>query len=310
MTESKIIQGDCLSVLKTMESSTVNCCVTSPPYYGLRDYGVADQIGLEVTPEAYIANLVEAFRECKRILRDDGTLWVNIGDSYAGNMSRASNNGRAGFGTTREGIFNRGGDGIKPKDLIGIPWMLAFALRADGWYLRQDIIWAKPNPMPESVSDRCTKSHEYIFLLSKSSRYYFNSESIKEKASPDTSVRDRDNTKLNNCPGRTKMGGLKVNDYEFRNKRSVWTIATQPCKESHFATFPKELIRPCIKAGCPVDGIVIDPFLGSGTTACVCIEENRKYLGIELNPEYIKIAQKRINSTERNGLIIFKEEEE
>jgi DNA modification methylase len=323
MTESKIIQGDCLSVLKTMESSTVNCCVTSPPYYGLRDYGMSGQLGLEPTPEEYVANLVSVFRECKRILREDGTLWVNIGDSY---HHTQSNNGGysekstlAGFSRpdTKGRIANETGntvrlnmDGLKPKDLIGIPWMLAFALRADGWYLRQDIIWSKPNPMPESVSDRCTKSHEYIFLLSKSSRYYFNSESIKEKASPDTSVRDRDNTKLNNCPGRTKMGGLKVNDYEFRNKRSVWTIATQPCKESHFATFPKELIRPCIKAGCPVDGIVIDPFLGSGTTACVCIEENRKYLGIELNPEYIKIAQKRINSTERNGLIIFKEESE
>lgn len=328
MSESKIIQGDCLSVLKTMESSTVNCCVTSPPYYGLRDYGVADQIGLEPTPEEYVANLVSVFREVWRVLKDDGTLWVNLGDSYAAiskgtggktnstlNAKRDENGDLADDRKSQPWMdepvkFDLKAAGLKPKDLIGIPWMVAFALRADGWFLRSDIIWSKPNPMPESVSDRCTKSHEYIFLLSKSSRYYFNSESIKEKASPDTSVRDRDNTKLNNCPGRTKMGGLKVNDYEFRNKRSVWTIATQPCKESHFATFPKELIRPCIKAGCPVDGIVIDPFLGSGTTACVCIEENRKYLGIELNPEYIKIAQKRINSTERNGLIIFKEESE
>ena len=316
MTESKIIQGDCLSVLKTMESSTVNCCVTSPPYYGLRDYGMSGQLGLEPTPEEYVANLVSVFREVWRVMKDDGTLWVNLGDSFCNSNGFARANkqwqrdGRNSAPANDRKLDNLHASGLKTKDLIGIPWMVAFALRADGWFLRSDIIWSKPNPMPESVSDRCTKSHEYIFLLSKSSRYYFNSESIKEKASPDTSVRDRDNTKLNNCPGRTKMGGLKVNDYEFRNKRSVWTIATQPCKESHFATFPKELIRPCIKAGCPVDGIVIDPFLGSGTTACVCIEENRKYLGIELNPEYIKIAQKRINSTERNGLIIFKEESE
>lgn len=316
MTESKIIQGDCLSVLKTMKSSTVNCCVTSPPYYGLRDYGMSGQLGLEPTPEEYVANLVSVFREVWRVMKDDGTLWVNLGDSFCNSNGFARANkqwqrdGRNSAPANDRNLDNLHASGLKTKDLIGIPWMVAFALRADGWFLRSDIIWSKPNPMPESVSDRCTKSHEYIFLLSKSSRYYFNSESIKEKASPDTSVRDRDNTKLNNCPGRTKMGGLKVNDYEFRNKRSVWTIATQPCKESHFATFPKELIRPCIKAGCPVDGIVIDPFLGSGTTACVCIEENRKYLGIELNPEYIKIAQKRINSTERNGLIIFKEESE
>lgn len=312
MIESKIIQGDCLSVLKTMESSTVNCCVTSPPYYGLRDYGVVGQIGNEPSPEGYISKLVEIFKEVKRVLKNDGTVWLNIGDSYCGTGSKGNykdpkyTEGRNGQSISLTQKIK----GLKSKDMIGIPWRVAFALQSDGWYLRQDIIWAKPNPMPESVSDRCTKSHEYIFLLSKSSQYYFNSESIKEKASPDTSVRDRDNTKLNNCPGRTKMGGLKVNDYEFRNKRSVWTIATQPCKESHFATFPKELIRPCIKAGCPVDGIVIDPFLGSGTTACVCIEENRKYLGIELNPEYIKIAQKRINSTERNGLLVFKEDTE
>lgn len=310
MSESKIIQGDCRFVLKTIESSTVNCCVTSPPYYGLRDYGMSGQLGLEPTPEEYVANLVSVFREVWRVMKDDGVVWLNLGDSYNGSGGASGDYNAGGLREEQPRYPGHRVDGLKPKDMIGIPWRVAFALQADGWYLRQDIIWHKPNPMPESVSDRCTKSHEYIFLLSKSSRYYFNSESIKEKASPDTSVRDRDNTKLNNCPGRTKMGGLKVNDYEFRNKRSVWTIATQPCKESHFATFPKDLIRPCIKAGCPVDGIVIDPFLGSGTTACVCIEENRKYLGIELNPEYIKIAQKRINSTERNGLIIFKEEAE
>lgn len=309
MIKNKIINGDCIEVLKGIEDRSVNCCVTSPPYWGLRNYGVDGQLGLENTPNEYVDNLVRAFREIRRVLKHDGTLWLNLGDSYAGNCSQSSNNGRAGYGNPREKIVSRLFDGIKSKDLIGIPWRVAFALQADGWYLRQDIIWHKPNPMPESVTDRCTKSHEYIFLLSKSQKYYYNNESIKEQASPDTSVRDRDSTKLNNCPGRTKMGGLKVNNYEYRNKRDVWTIPTQPFSEAHFATFPKDLIRPCIRAGCPVNGIVIDPFMGSGTTACVCIEENRNYLGIELNHKYIKIAENRIGSTERAGLIDFGEEE-
>ena len=309
MIKNKIINGDCIEVLKGIEDRSVNCCVTSPPYWGLRDYGVDGQLGLENTPNEYVDNLVRVFREIHRVLKHDGTLWLNLGDSYAGNCSQSSNNGRAGYGNPREKIVSRLFDGIKSKDLIGIPWRVAFALQADGWYLRQDIIWHKPNPMPESVTDRCTKSHEYIFLLSKSQKYYYNNESIKEQASPDTSVRDRDSTKLNNCPGRTKMGGLKVNNYEYRNKRDVWTIPTQPFSEAHFATFPKDLIRPCIRAGCPANGIVIDPFIGSGTTACVCIEENRNYLGIELNHKYIKIAENRIGSTERAGLIDFGEEE-
>ena len=309
MIKNKIINGDCIEVLKGIEDRSVNCCVTSPPYWGLRDYGVDGQFGLENTPNEYVDNLVRVFREIRRVLKHDGTLWLNLGDSYAGNCSQSSNNGRAGYGNPREKIVSRLFDGIKSKDLIGIPWRVAFALQADGWYLRQDIIWHKPNPMPESVTDRCTKSHEYIFLLSKSQKYYYNNESIKEQASPDTSVRDRDSTKLNNCPGRTKMGGLKVNNYEYRNKRDVWTIPTQPFSEAHFATFPKDLIRPCIRAGCPANGIVIDPFMGSGTTACVCIEENRNYLGIELNHKYIKIAENRIGSTERAGLIDFGEEE-
>lgn len=306
---NKIFNGDAKDVLTKLPPESINCCVTSPPYWGLRDYGVEGQVGLEATHDEYVAKLVEIFREVKRVLRDDGTLWLNLGDSYAGNMSRASNNGRAGFGTQREGIFNRGGDGLKSKDLIGIPWRVAFALQADGWYLRQDIIWHKPNPMPESVTDRCTKSHEYIFLMSKSQKYYFNNEAIKEKASPDNSIRDRDNTKLNNTPGRTKMGGLVSNDYILKNKRDVWEVPTQPCKEAHFATFPKDLIRPCIKAGSPIGGSILDPFMGSGTTACVCVEEHRKYVGVELNPEYIKIAEKRILQTERTGMIIFKEME-
>lgn len=323
MTESKIIQGDCLSVLKTMESSTVNCCVTSPPYYGLRDYGMADQIGLETSPIEYVEKLVQVFREVWRVLRDDGVVWLNLGDSYNGSGGAGGDYNAGGL---REGQPRYPGhrvDGLKPKDMIGIPWRVAFALQSDGWYLRQDIIWAKPNPMPESVSDRCTKSHEYIFLLSKSQQYYFDSESIKEIADYDgrKDTLSKGSKKYNNhvVPGQpTQTFAMqkherwnKNEEGEYiRNKRDVWKVPTECCKEAHFATFPKDLIRPCIKAGCPVDGIVIDPFLGSGTTACVCIEENRKYLGIELNPEYIKIAQKRINSTERNGLIIFKEESE
>lgn len=323
MTESKIIQGDCLSVLKTMESSTVNCCVTSPPYYGLRDYGVADQIGLETSPIEYVEKLVQVFREVWRVMRDDGVVWLNLGDSYNGSGGAGGDYNAGGL---REGQPRYPGhrvDGLKPKDMIGIPWRVAFALQADGWYLRQDIIWHKPNPMPESVSDRCTKSHEYIFLLSKSQQYYFDSESIKEIADYDgrKDTLSKGSKKYNNhvVPGQpTQTFAMqkherwnKNEEGEYiRNKRDVWKVPTECCKEAHFATFPKDLIRPCIKAGCPVDGIVIDPFLGSGTTACVCIEENRKYLGIELNPEYIKIAQKRINSTERNGLIIFKEESE
>ena len=323
MIKNKIINGDCIEVLKGIEDRSVNCCVTSPPYWGLRDYGVDGQLGLENTPNEYVDNLVRVFREIRRVLKHDGTLWLNLGDSYAGNCSQSSNNGRAGYGNPREKIVSRLFDGIKPKDLIGIPWRVAFALQADGWYLRQDIIWHKPNPMPESVTDRCTKSHEYIFLLSKSKNYYYDYEAIKEKASYD----GRNQTKLmlkeskfkEGSTGLTKQGFQREgNPHErwifkdgeaVRNKRSVWTIPTQPFSEAHFATFPKDLIRPCIRAGCPANGIVIDPFMGSGTTACVCIEENRNYLGIELNHKYIKIAENRIGSTERAGLLDFGEEE-
>lgn len=263
-----IYQGDCLEVLKAFSDRSVNCCVTSPPYYGLRDYGVDKQIGLEQTPERYIQKLVDVFREVRRVLKDDGTLWLNIGDSYAaqrgGTHQPAETLSGGVHGKTHDGqIVNRGRGkgynptrnasaiGLKHKDLIGIPWMLAFALREDGWYLRQDIIWHKPNPMPESVKDRCTKSHEYIFLLSKSAKYYFDNESIKEPAKPDNSVRDRDNTRMNNTPGRTKMGGLKTNHYMKKNKRDVWSVTTKPYKGAHFAVFPEELIAPCVIAGCP-----------------------------------------------------------
>lgn len=297
---SRILCGDSTEMLKTIPEGMADCCVTSPPYYGLRDYGKEGQIGLEESPEEYIEKLVRVFREVKRVLRDDGTLWLNIGDSYCetgdkGNYKDPKNpEGRNGQSVAR----NKRIDGIKSKDLIGIPWMLAFALRADGWYLRQDIIWHKTNPMPESVRDRCTKSHEYIFLFSKKPKYYFDIEAIKENAKPDNSVRDRDHTKLNNTPGRTRMGGLKTNHYTKRNKRDVWRIATRPYKEAHFATFPEQLIEPCILAGSRPNGIVLDPFFGSGTTGVVAEKFGRRYIGIELNEEYVELAKKRLDGVQ------------
>jgi DNA modification methylase len=277
-------------------------CVTSPPYYGLRDYGHEGQIGLEETPEQYIAAMVEVFRCVWDVLENDGTLWLNIGDSYY--------NYRPGKGQAlvKQSVANndqdlpqtcarRGNklDGLKEKDLIGIPWMLAFALRADGWYLRQDIIWHKPNPMPESVQDRCTKAHEYIFLLSKSQKYHYDIDAIKEEAhTTDASDRNRDESRLNNTPGRTRMAGLTTNHYETKNKRSVWTVTTKPYEGAHFAVFPQDLIEPCILAGAPVGGVVLDPFMGSGTTAQVAQHLGRKYLGCELNPAYAELQNKRL----------------
>ncbi len=319
MKYNRIILGDNIETLKTLPDNSVDCCITSPPYYGLRDYGIDGQIGLEETPTEYIEKLVNVFREVKRILRDDGTLWLNIGDSYAGSgkggspdsekYKQATNRGSRTVGNPygKEGkeleravkanVTSKTFEGIKAKDLIGIPWTLAFALRTDGWYLRQDIIWHKPNPMPESVTDRCTKSHEYIFLLSKSKNYYFDGEAIKEPCtSTDMRLRDRETTKLNNTPGRTRMNGLVKNDYLFKNKRSVWSVNTKPFKEAHFATFPETLVVDCIKAGCPVNGIVLDPFMGSGTTAVVAVKNFRKYIGCEINPEYIKTAEERIRN--------------
>ena len=298
MQVNTIIQGDVREVLKTLPDKSIHCCVTSPPYYGLRDYGVEGQFGLEVTPAEYVGRMVEVFREVKRVLRDDGTLWLNLGDSYA--MKFGGGKGRKS-GTTKAAVDEiekpprEIPSGLKPKDLVGIPWMVAFALRADGWYLRQDIIWHKPNAMPESVTDRPTKAHEYIFLLSKSQRYYYDFEIIKEPTiTRDNSYRDRGDSKLNNTPGRTRMGGLKTNNYEMRNKRSVWTVPTKPFSEAHFAVFPPALIEPCILAGCPKNGIVLDPFMGSGTTGMVAAMYQRNFIGFELNPEYCKIADKRI----------------
>ncbi len=277
------------------EGVKVQTCVTSPPYYGLRDYGHDGQIGLEETPEQYIEAMVEVFSCVKNILADDGTLWLNIGDSYAGNNSQASNNGRAGFGNARERVVNRTGEGLKTKDLIGIPWMLAFALRADGWYLRQDIIWNKPNPMPESVTDRCTKAHEYIFLMSKSPKYYYDFESIKEEG-----VIAAGTLAAKGSAERQNQKGVNARPPEYkeydgqRNKRSVWTVTTKPYEGAHFAVFPTDLIEPCILAGAPVGGVVLDPFMGSGTTAQVAQSLGRQYLGCELNPEYAPLQKKRL----------------
>ena len=299
---NKIYQGDCIEQMKLFPDESIDCCVTSPPYWGLRDYGHDDQIGLEQTPEEYVAKMVDVFGEVKRVLKPDGTLWLNLGDSYAGS-------GGAGyqFGDPKKPRIshfsnpNLKVDGCKPKDLVGIPWLVAFALRADGWYLRQDIIWHKPNPMPESVTDRCTKSHEYIFLLSKSAKYYYDAEAIAEKSiTKDNGIRNRDATRLNNTPGRTRMGGLTTNNYDLRNKRSVWSVATKPYSEAHFATYPEELITPCILAGCPENGIVLDPFGGSGTTAVVAIKNNRQWVLCELNTGYVGIAEKRIGTTQHN----------
>lgn len=296
--------GDCRETMRewARQSIKAQTCVTSPPYYGLRDYGHEGQIGLEETPEQYIKEMVEVFRCVWDVLEDNGTLWLNIGDSYY--------NYRPGKGQAlvKQTVANseqdlpqtcarRGNklDGLKEKDLIGIPWMLAFALRADGWYLRQDIIWHKPNPMPESVQDRCTKAHEYIFLLSKSQKYYYDNDSIKEEAhTTDASDRNRDESRLNNTPGRTRMAVLTTNHYETKNKRSVWTVTTKPYEGAHFAVFPQDLIEPCILAGAPVGGVVLDPFMGSGTTAQVAQHLGRKYLGCELNPAYAELQNKRL----------------
>lgn len=320
---NQILVGDALANLKTLPEKSINCCITSPPYYGLRDYGMPEQLGLEKTPEQYIEKLVFLFREVHRVLKDDGSLWLNIGDSYwggkgmSGSDSPSKTEMRNNNNLTKNKSYHQiGGKNeirptdrkhsvIKPKDLIGIPWMLAFALRADGWYLRQDIIWHKPNVMPESVRDRCTKSHEYIFLLSKSRKYYFDNESIKEPCvSRDANLRNRDISKLNNTPGRTKMKGLVHNDYEMRNKRDVWTIPPASFKKAHFAVFPEKLIIDCVKAGCPIGGVVLDPFFGSGTTGIVSHKLSRSFIGIELNPEYITIAKERLSTCNIESLKI------
>ncbi len=345
-----ILQGDCIESLKKLEDQSINTCITSPPYWGLRDYGTAEweggdencdhkigretrgglsdkqkttkgsfgdeaiknnqpcpkcgairkdnQLGLEETPEEFTENLVKVFREVKRVLRDDGTVWLNLGDSYSsGGRTTTTNQSLRGdkdYGVTRP----KPSKGIKPKDLIGIPWRVAFALQADGWYLRQDIIWHKPNPMPESVKDRCTKAHEYIFLLSKSPKYYFDNEAIKEDAkypqgpnSPQSIKKGKGEFGMDTRGGLSKIGALAK-----KNKRSVWTVTTKPFKGAHFATFPKDLIEPCVLGGCPEGGTVLDPFGGSGTTGIVAAQHNRNAVLLELNQEYIDLAKHRINN--------------
>ena len=307
----RVLVGDVLATLPTLADGSVNCCVTSPPYFGLRDYGMAGQIGLEPTPSEYVAKMVEVFREVRRVLRDDGTLWLNLGDSYASTAPGTRNSPQAkGSMTSGDQWANMRPDlrahGIKPKDLIGIPWRVAFALQADGWYLRQDIIWHKPNPMPESVTDRCTKAHEYIFLLSKNERYFFGSEAMREPCSADMQRRAAKGhtrgpggkTDASRGDADTLRGEhAKVIDVsEGRNRRSVWTVSTKPYKGAHFATFPPDLIEPCVLAGCPLGGTVLDPFGGSGTTAGVALRHGRKAVLCELNPEYAALVPDRVNS--------------
>ena len=267
--------GDCLDVLRTLPDCSVHCCVTSPPYWGLRDYGHEKQIGLEVTPDAYITRLVDVFRNVRRVIRDDGTLWLNLGDSYAN------------------------------KQLTGIPWRVAFALQDDGWYLRQDIIWHKPNPMPESVTDRCTKSHEYLFLLTKSDRYYYDHVAIKE---PGTSRPPGNKGTSKYTAAYATIGdyhrtsaGLERprSGYDVRNRRSVWTIAAKPYHGAHFAVMPEALVEPCVRAGCPESGTVLDPFVGSGTVGVVAVRQQKSFVGIELNADYLQMARSRIDAEQR-----------
>ena len=294
-----ILFGDCRETLKQFDEKA-RVCVTSPPYYGLRDYGGENnQIGMEQTPEEYVDEMVKVFRLVRDNLTDDGTLWLNIGDSYY-NYRSDGNYPKQTVSKTRQDLPTKTPvrsnklEGYKSKDLIGIPWLLAFALRKDGWYLRQDIIWHKPNPMPESVKDRCTKAHEYIFLLSKNKNYYYNNEAIKEPVKQDWGTRDRTNGKYHNeGTGLQPHSGL-TKSYTKKNKRSVWSVTKKPYKGKHFATFPPELIEPCIKAGSEVGDIILDPFMGSGTTAMVAKMLDRYYIGCELHEDYGNLIQERV----------------
>lgn len=319
--------GDARKILEVLPDKSVHCTVTSPPYYGLRDYGVDGQLGLEKTPEEYVSNLVEVFREVRRVLRDDGTLWLNLGDSYAsggrGGGGSFTDERRAWKNNSEARGWKSAPPGLKNKDLVGIPWMVAFALRADGWYLRTDIIWEKPNAMPSSVMDRPTRSHEYIFLFSKSSRYYYDAESIKESAkewSGQSAIFERSGPvsehiipgqlaaqhrknrsgnkerKLGPARGRpdSHIGGSIPWEGNTRNKRTVWNIATKPFKGAHFAVFPPELVKPCILAGCPEGGTVLDPFGGSGTVLWVASQLGRDSIYIDLKPEYVEMAKSRV----------------
>jgi DNA modification methylase len=310
--------GDTRAQLRTLADGSINTCVTSPPYYGLRDYGCAGQIGLEATPDEYVSELVGVFREVRRVLRDDGTLWLNLGDSY-NNFRSQMGPGQAVHGRDKlngkpaPDTRKRGVEMLKEKDLVGIPWMVAFALRADGWYLRSDIIWSKPNPMPESVRDRPTKAHEYLFLLSKAPNYYYDADAIREpainvgpteglvrnQADGASSARRADGSRLTSGTGHrtTETGAIPSYGAPVggRNRRSVWTVTTQPFAEAHFATMPPALAEPCILAGAPVGGVVLDPFGGAGTTALVARKNGRRFVHIELNPDYMDIARRRVD---------------
>jgi len=350
-----IAPGDCLSVLKTLSDGTVQCCVTSPPYWGLRDYGTAqweggdsdcrhfklaggtgaqnlgksaaasaanverasvsfrdvcgkcgarridDQLGLERTPDEYVAKMVQVFREVRRVLRDDGTLWLNLGDSYANVPAAAGGQGKqwTNHGTVQmRGISKPVPLGLKPKDLVGIPWPVAFGLQADGWYLPRDIIWAKPNPMPESVTDRPTKAHEYLFLLAKSESYYYDADAVRERAStegiPQTFARPCRDARAFGKPSGSELHSSRIHIASGRNRRTVWTVTTRPFKGAHFATMPPKLVEPCILAGSRPHDIVLDPFNGAATVGLVALHHDRRYLGIELNPEYIDMSHKRL----------------
>ncbi|AZE73172.1 DNA modification methylase [Pseudomonas synxantha] len=348
MKQHRVLIGDCIESMRTLKDQSVNTCVTSPPYFGLRDYGMAGQIGLEETPTEFVGRLVEVFREVRRVLRNDGTVWLNMGDTYASIAGGYAPGGSAGKhdmvsqatrGAVLRGMRRSPPIGLKQKDLMGIPWRLAFALQDDGWYLRQDIIWHKPNPMPESTRDRCTKSHEYLFLLSKSPRYYYDQDAIKEPVAlnsitrmaqdleqqrgsdrvpgksngPMKAVRSkRDSFKRDDSKREQPIPGQSLGTHrpdreesawplDTRNKRSVWTVPTQGFKGAHFATFPPDLIRPCILAGAPLGGVVLDPFGGAGTTAVVAMQEGRKSILCELNPEYAAMAERRIASAWLDG---------
>ena len=309
----QLLKGDCIEVLRGLEDESVQCVVTSPPFYGLRDYGVEGQIGLEQSPEEYVGKMVAVFREVRRVLRGDGTVWLNLGDSYnSGSKFRANGGGGFKADNLNTDPCKPMLDGYKPKDMVGIPWRVAFALQADGWWLRSDIIWHKPNPMPESVTDRPTKSHEYMFLLTKSARYYYDADAVKEPRAAISvkrafSINHLEDRKDNDNDGyyaissdaqdktyqkmREKINGGWI---PTRNLRSVWTIPTQSYSGAHFATYPEKLVEPCIKAGTKEGDVVLDPFCGSGTTGKVAVKLGRDFIGIELNPEYIELAKKRI----------------
>ena len=299
-----LLIGDCIASMQTLAAGSAQTCVTSPPYFGLRDYGHAGQLGLEATPDEYVAKMVEVFREVRRVLADDGTLWLNIGDSYGTGTKAARQASKTSTKISAKQHEAQGArNGGPAKQLLGIPWRLAFALRADGWYLRQDIIWHKPNPMPESVRDRCTKAHEYIFLFSKQERYYFDSEAMKEPAVGNASgaaasFKRSGSKREQTIPGqgygthRPEREDVAYN--ETRNRRSVWTVATRPYKGAHFATYPPALVEPCVLAGSRPGDTILDPFGGSGTTGEVAVLAGRRAVLCELNPEYVALAERRI----------------